>query len=91
MKQKSDPLPATVQSRLTLVGKFLYGREFRARLAAGLGISRVTLFELLRGRGKRRDVDDDIIELLEHEHDVARERSVEIAALSERFRNEVQQ
>jgi hypothetical protein len=88
MKQESSPLPATIQGRLVLVGKVPYSKEFKTRLA-GLGISRNILFELLRGRGKRRDIDGEFIELLESERQIAAARASEIDALSKRFRREV--
>ena len=86
---KTGPLPATIQKRLTLVGRVLYGRSFKARLAKGLNISRSTLFEWLRGSCSRSTIDTELIELIECERDAADKRSIEIAALSKRFREGV--
>jgi hypothetical protein len=80
-------LPKTIQGRLELVGRALYGKSFKAKLAAGLHISRSTLFEWSRGNCKRRTIDDELITLLDAARDAADERSVEIAALRKRFIN----
>lgn len=89
-QKQTGALPPTVHGRLTLVGKTLYGKAFRAKLAAGLNISRSTLFEWMRGGGKRRDIDADLIDLIECERDAADERSIELADLSKRFRGRAQ-
>ena len=86
VQKQASALPPTVHGRLTLVGKALYGKTFRAKLAAGLNISRSTLFEWMRGGGKRRDIDGELIHLIECERDAADERSIELAALSKRFK-----
>lgn len=85
-QQKADRLPTTVHGRLTLVGTAIYGKAFRAKLAAALGISRSTLFEWMRGGGKRRDIDGELIDLIECERDAADQRSIELATLGKRFR-----
>jgi hypothetical protein len=82
---RQQTLPATIPGRLTLVGHTLYGRSFKAKLAAGLNVSRSTLFEWMRGGGKRRDIDNQLIALLDDERDAADERSIEIAALRKTF------
>lgn len=61
-------------------------QAFRAKLAAALGVSRSTLWQWMRGGGKRRNIDKDLVELLEAERDAADERSIEIADLCKRFR-----
>jgi hypothetical protein len=83
---KPAPLPADLPGRIDLVGAALYGKSWRRRLAQGLHISRSTLWQLLCGAGKRRrDVDGELIELLDCERDAASERSLQIAALRRRF------
>jgi len=44
----------------------------------------------MRGGGKRRDIDADLIDLIECERDAADERSIELADLSKRFRGRAQ-
>ena len=83
--QKPKPLPAEIHSRLALVGTTLYGQSWRRRLAAGLGVSRSTLWQWLSGGGKRRDIDADLIDLLDGELDAASERALLIAGLRRRF------
>ena len=83
--QKTGPLPADIPGRLALVGTVLYGKSWRRRLAEGLHVSRSTLWEWLSGAGKRRDIDADLIDLLDTERDAASEHSLQIAALRRRF------
>lgn len=86
---KKNTLPVTIQGRLALVGRALYGKAFRSKLAAGLNISRTTLWDWLRPGGKRldkRDIDGELIDLIECERDAADERSIELATLSKRLR-----
>jgi hypothetical protein len=82
---KPAPLPADLPGRIELVGSTLYGKSWRRRLAQGLHISRSTLWQLLRGAGKRSDVDAELAELLDVERDAASERGAELAALRRRF------
>lgn len=85
-KTQIEPLHAELPGRLALVGKTLYGKSWRPRLAEGLSISRSTLFEWGRGGGKNgRDVDSELIELLDSELDATSERAMLIAALRRRF------
>ena len=84
--QKAEPLPAGVPGRLALVGVTLYGKSWRRRLAEGLNVSRSTLWQWLSVGDKRlRDIDGDLIELLDSERDAASERALQIAALRRRF------
>jgi transcriptional regulator with XRE-family HTH domain len=83
--QKAEPLPAEIPGRLAIVGVTLYGKSWRRRLAEGLNISRSTLWQWLSGAGKRRDVDGDLIDLLDSERDAASERALQIAELRRRF------
>lgn len=82
----SIKLPTDVPGRLHYAGKYLYGTGWRTRLAVGLDISRSTLFEWLRGNIKTdRDIDGEIVELLDRERDAASERGLELTALRRRF------
>ena len=85
-KKKTDALPADQAQRLALVGVVLYGKSFRARLAEGLNITRSTLWLWLQGEIKNdRDIDGELIELLDCERDAATERGLRIADLRRRF------
>lgn len=91
MKQqkKQDPLPATIQGRLVLVGKALYGREFKARLASGLGIGRATLFRILSGRKHPRGgLDDKMRALMARERIAIRRRARDVARVEKIFEEE---
>lgn len=79
------PLPDDQRSRISVVGTTLWGRDYRRRLAETLGISRTTLWKWMSGGGKRRDIDADLLELLESERDAASERELAIADLRKRF------
>ncbi|MEH2499561.1 hypothetical protein V1294_006040 [Bradyrhizobium sp. AZCC 1678] len=86
--QKPESIPAEIPDRLALVGTTLYGKSWRRRLAEGLNISRSTLWDWLSGAGKRRDrrdIDGDLIDLLDTECDAASERALQISALRRRF------
>lgn len=88
IQTKSKRIPATIPGRLTLVGRTIYGKSFRARLAVGLKISRSTLFEWMRTSGTRRDgrdIDAELIDLLDSERGAAIERSIAIEDLRQRF------
>jgi len=75
----------TIQERLTLAGSGLYGTSWRARLAEGLGISRVTLWAWLRGdrekRGPQVDIDGELVALVERERDAAAARGMMLTRL----------
>lgn len=88
MAKAPHSLPHSIPARLTLVGRLLYGKTFKAKLADGLGISRNTLWEWMNGGGKlaRRNINADLIELLDSERDGAAERSIQIAALTKQLR-----
>ena len=79
------PLPDDQPGRISEVGTTLFGRDYRRRLAEALGVSRTTLWKWLAGGGKRRDIDGDLLELLETERDAASERELQIADLRKRF------
>ena len=83
--QKPEPLPADLAGRIALVGATVYGKSWRRRLATGMNISRSTLFEWLRRVNNVRDVDSELIELLDSERAAASERSLQIAALRRRL------
>ena len=75
-------LPKDAPGRLEYVGRALYGDQWRKRLAAALPVSRDTLYWWLRGAVKpHRDIDGELIDLLDRERDAAAERGVQITAL----------
>lgn len=79
-------LPADAPGRLAAVGEWLYGTTYRSHLAAGLGISRDTLYWWLRGAAKPHwDIDGELIKLLDAERDAATERGMEITAVRKRL------
>lgn len=85
MTKMIHTIPNDLPGRLRVAGQALYGSTWRARLAAGLGVSRSTLFEWMQGANKRRDIDAELIDLLDCERDAANERGLEIAELRRRF------
>ncbi len=76
----------TLPDLLTMTGFGIYGANWRARLAQGLGISRMTLWAMLRGDGKRSaiDIDNRLVDLIERERDAAAERGVMLTRLRNR-------
>jgi hypothetical protein len=81
-------MPTTIPGRIELVGTALYGKAWRARLAAALGISRSTMFQWCLVNGRRRDdaeIDSALIDLLDAQRDAATEKSLELADLRHRF------
>jgi hypothetical protein len=82
---KIEPLPLKQDARIGLVGETLYGRDYRRRMADGLGISRSTLWEWIGGAGKNRDIDGKLIDLLDAEADATTQRGLTISALRRRF------
>lgn len=86
---KTPPLPTDQPGRITVVGITLYGAFWRRRLADGLGISRDTLHRWLQigGANTDRDIDGELVDLLDAERDACAERSIEITALRRRLVN----
>jgi hypothetical protein len=81
MVKRSLTLPSDTPGRIRTVGTHLFGSEWRKRMAAGLGISRSTLYLWLAGANTSRDIDGDLIALLDAERDGCAERGMQITAL----------
>lgn len=65
-----------------MVGTGLYGEEWRGRLAAGIGISRGTLWSIMSGSNRhRRDIDAAMVALIERERDATAEHGMELTRL----------
>jgi hypothetical protein len=64
-----------------MVGPGLYGAFWRRRLAAGLGISRVTLWSILSGAKHNGDIDGAMLDLIDRERDATAERGIELTKL----------
>ena len=74
--------PKDLPGKLRFAGPPLYGEYWKAKLAEGLGISRSQLFHWLNGRFKsNRDIESDLIDLVEREHAASTTRGVELTAL----------
>ena len=72
----------TLPQRLEMTGEQIYGSAWRRRLAAGLGISRGTLWAILRGSRKSGlDIDGAMLDLIDRERDAASERGVALTRL----------
>jgi hypothetical protein len=74
-------LPETLPGRIEFVGERLYGRDWRGAVARGLGVHRATLWRWLAGKRTSRDIDADLVAMVDAKRDVAAARSVEIGAL----------
>lgn len=74
-------LPETLPGRIEFVGERLYGRDWRGAVAHALGVHRATLWRWLAGKRTSRDIDTDLVALIDAERDVAAARSVEIGQL----------
>lgn len=79
----SKAFPKDRPGRLTAVGIGLYGTAWRRRLATGLSISRSTLHAWLRGfwTKSKRDIDGDLLALIDAERDACAERGVSLTHL----------
>lgn len=65
-----------------MVGTGLYGDEWRGRLAAGIGISRGTLWSIMSGSSRhKRDIDAAMVSLIERERDMTIEHGAELTRL----------
>lgn len=83
MKENLTSLP----DRIEYTGVSLYGAAgWTVALARGLGMSRSQLFEYRIGRGKRdRDIDGELIDLIDRERGAASERGVALTKLRNRL------
>lgn len=76
----------TEQERIEWVGRSLYGAPWRGRLAEGLRMSRVTLWSIMSGSRKSgRDIDGDMIGLIDRERDATVERATALTKLRNRL------
>jgi len=80
-----EALPEGLPECLELVGTRLFGREWHAQVAAGLGVHRATLWRWMAGKRPQHDVDHDIVELLERERERQDDRARDITALRKLF------
>jgi hypothetical protein len=80
-----EALPKGLPECLELVGTRLFGREWQAQVAAGLGVHRATLWRWMAGKRPQHDVDHDLIELLERERERQDYRALQITALRKLF------
>ena len=74
-------LPETLPGRIEFVGERLYGRDWRGAVARGLSVHRATLWRWLAGKRTSRDIDTDLVAMVDAERDVAAARSDEIGRL----------
>lgn len=82
------PKKFTLSERIGLVstGLFGAGRGRTTKLALGLRMSRSQLYEYLAGRGKRdRDIDGEMLDLINRERDANVERGVSLTKLRNRL------
>jgi hypothetical protein len=81
-------MKTTLPQRIELVGASLYGagRGWTKKLAIGLCMSRSQLFEYRVGRGARdRDIDGEMLDLIDRERDANAERGVALTKLRNRL------
>jgi hypothetical protein len=74
-------LPETLPGRIEFVGERLYGRDWRGAVAHALGVHRATLWRWLAGKRTSRDIDADLVAMVDAGRDVAAARSDEIRRL----------
>jgi hypothetical protein len=69
-----------------MVGTGMYGAAWRRRLASGVGISRGTLWSIMRGANRHsRDIDGAMIDLIDRERDATAERGMMLTKLRNRL------
>lgn len=80
-------IPTDVPERLEFYGTTIFGAKcWRGKLAAGLSIAPSTLRLWLNGEYKSdRDIDGEVLDLIERERDVSAERNVELGELRKRI------
>jgi hypothetical protein len=83
-----QPLPEDAPARMALVGETVFGEAYKHKLARALGMGRTKFWQIMNGRGKRADLDGDLIEVLNAEADAATQRGIAIGALRRRFLRE---
>lgn len=77
--------PKTLAQRLEYVGTALYGRHgWTGRLAKGLGIGRTMLWHYRNGERPDRDIDGELLALIEREREATTMRAVELTKLRHR-------
>ena len=78
--------PKTLAQRLEYVGTALYGRHgWTGRLAKGLGIGRTMLWHYRNGDRPDRDLDVEMIDLIERERTASTMRDMELTKLRHRL------
>lgn len=82
-----NSVPIDIPARLQFAGTEIYGAScWRGRLADGLGVSRSTLRLWLGGQYKSsRDIDGELVALIDRERDAGVERSLELSQLRKRL------
>ena len=73
--------PRDIPGKLKFVGEHLFGTAWKRRLAVGLGVSRSTLHSWLGGHKTDRDIEFDLVLLIDRERVVSTDRAVELTAL----------
>lgn len=81
----SKSFPKDAPGRLAVVGEALYGKSWRRRLAQGLKISRTTLHCWLCGMRTGRDIDGELIALLDAERSARVDQAANITVLRNRL------
>lgn len=75
-------IPRDLPARLQFYGRKIFGKCWKGPMAQGLGVDRSTLRLWLRGEYKSgRDIDGELIELIDRERDANAERSIELGEL----------
>jgi hypothetical protein len=81
----SVKLPAALPARIQMVGRSIYGRRWRTRLAGGLHISRNTLHRWMAGERPASDIDLDLLSLIAHESNAAARQRMALERLQKAF------
>jgi hypothetical protein len=64
---RKTPLPAKLPDRIELVGRVLYGRRWKTKLAWAMRLSRDTLHRWLTGHVPQSNVDVELMSLIAKE------------------------
>jgi hypothetical protein len=84
-RKTPTPLPAKLPDRIELVGRALYGRRWKTRLAWALRLSRDTLHRWLTGHVPQSNVDVELMSLIAKERAAMSAHGIELDRLQLAF------
>jgi hypothetical protein len=84
-RKTPTPLPAALPDRIELVGRALYGRRWKTKLAWAMRLTRGTLHRWLLGHQPQSNVDVELMSLIAKERAAMRAHGIELDRLVASF------